>query len=94
MELSGDTRISGSPTVYTVAQKYGMSVEIRSEVWTSQECPNCGSTEETTRHRDTLTCPCGFEGHADLVGVRDVPSAADNGTTVDGTACMPRVGRS
>ncbi|MFB6107897.1 MAG: IS200/IS605 family transposon protein TnpB, partial [Haloplanus sp.] len=23
-------------------------------------------TEDTTRHRDTLTCPCGFEGHADL----------------------------
>jgi len=49
------------------AEEYGMSVEIRSEAWTSQECPNCGSTAETTRHRDTLTCPCGFEGHADLV---------------------------
>ena len=49
------------------AEEYGISVEVRSEAWTSQECPNCGSTEETTRHRDTLTCPCGFEGHADLV---------------------------
>ena len=49
------------------AEEYGMSVEVRSEAWTSQECPNCGSTAETTRHRDTLTCPCGFEGHADLV---------------------------
>ncbi len=48
------------------AEEYGMSVEVRSEAWTSQECPNCGSTAETTRHRDTLTCPCGFEGHADL----------------------------
>ncbi|WP_224448638.1 RNA-guided endonuclease InsQ/TnpB family protein [Haloprofundus salilacus] len=48
------------------AEEYGMSVEVRSEAWTSQECPNCGSTEDTTRHRDTLTCPCGFEGHADL----------------------------
>ncbi|MWV65717.1 transposase [Halorubrum sp. JWXQ-INN 858] len=48
------------------AEEYGISVEIRSEAWTSQECPNCGSTEDTTRHRDTLTCPCGFEGHADL----------------------------
>jgi len=28
--------------------------------------PQCGSTDRTTRHRDTLTCPCGFEGHADL----------------------------
>ncbi|MFC7226213.1 transposase [Salinirubellus salinus] len=48
------------------AEEYGISVEVRSEAWTSQECPNCGSTEDTTRHRDTLTCPCGFEGHADL----------------------------
>ena len=48
------------------AEEYGISVEVRSEAWTSQECPNCGSTEDTTRHRNTLTCPCGFEGHADL----------------------------
>ncbi|WP_255171493.1 RNA-guided endonuclease InsQ/TnpB family protein [Natrononativus amylolyticus] len=48
------------------AEEYGISVEIRSEAWTSQECPNCGSTDRTTRHRDTLTCPCGFESHADL----------------------------
>jgi putative transposase len=49
------------------AEEYGISVEVRSEAWTSQTCPNCGSTEDTTRHRDTLTCLCGFEGHADLV---------------------------
>ncbi|WP_336361289.1 RNA-guided endonuclease InsQ/TnpB family protein [Haladaptatus sp. ZSTT2] len=49
------------------AEEYGMSVEGRSEAWTSQECPNCGSTADTTRHQDTLTCSCGFEGHADLV---------------------------
>jgi putative transposase len=48
------------------AEEYGISVEVRSEAWTSQECPNCGSTDRTTRHWDTLTCPCGFEGHADL----------------------------
>ena len=48
------------------AEEYGMAVEVRSEAWTSQECPQCGSTDRTTRHRDTLTCPCGFEGHADL----------------------------
>ncbi|PSQ08088.1 IS200/IS605 family transposon protein TnpB [Halobacteriales archaeon QS_6_71_20] len=48
------------------AEEYGISVEVRSEAWTSQECPNCGSTDRTTRHQDTLTCPCGFEGHADL----------------------------
>jgi len=49
------------------AEEYGISVEVRSEAWTSQTCPNCGSTEDTIRHKDTLTCPCGFEGHADLV---------------------------
>ncbi|MCY4732631.1 transposase [Natronomonas gomsonensis] len=48
------------------AEEYGISVEVRSEVWTSQECPQCGSTDRTKRHQDTLTCPCGFEGHADL----------------------------
>ena len=48
------------------AEEYGIAVEVRSEAWTSQECPQCGSTDRTTRHRDTLTCPCGFDGHADL----------------------------
>ena len=48
------------------AEEYGISVEVRSEAWTSQECPQCGGTSRTTRHQDTLTCPCGFEGHADL----------------------------
>lgn len=48
------------------AEEYGMSVEVRSEAWTSQECPNCGLTEDTTRHRDTFTCLCRFEDHADL----------------------------
>ena len=48
------------------AEEYGISVEVRSEAWTSQECPQCGSPDRTTRHQDTLTCPCGFEGHADL----------------------------
>ena len=48
------------------AEEYGMSVEVRSEAWTSQECPNCGSTTDTIRHQDTLMCSCGFEGHADL----------------------------
>ncbi|WP_306059766.1 RNA-guided endonuclease InsQ/TnpB family protein [Natronococcus wangiae] len=48
------------------AEEYGSSVEVRSEAWTSQECPQCGGTDRTTRHQDTLICPCGFEGHADL----------------------------
>ncbi|WEL28720.1 Transposase [Haloferax volcanii] len=49
------------------AEEYGITVEVRSEAWTTQTCPNCGSTTETIRHQDTLTCSCGFEGHADLV---------------------------
>ncbi|ESS10975.1 MAG: transposase [uncultured archaeon A07HR60] len=48
------------------AEEYGISVGVQSEAWTSSECPQCGSTDRTTRHQDTLTCPCGFEGHADL----------------------------
>ena len=48
------------------AEEYGISIEVRSEAWTSQECPQCGGAERTTRHQDTLTCPCGFERHADL----------------------------
>ena len=51
----------------TTAEEYGIDVRERSEAWTSQECPQCGGTERTTRHQDTLTCECGFEGHADLV---------------------------
>jgi len=50
-----------------VCEEYGIAVEEQSEAWTSQECPDCGEREETVRHGDSLTCPCGFEGHADLV---------------------------
>ncbi|TYL37188.1 transposase [Natronococcus pandeyae] len=56
--------------VTCTAEEYGVGVNVRSEAWTSRECPNCGSREETTRHRDTMTCVCGFEGHADLVASR------------------------
>jgi len=48
------------------AEEFGMAVEVRSEAWTSQECPNCGSTDRTTRHQNSLRCVCGFGGHADL----------------------------
>jgi len=50
----------------TTAEEYGIAIEVRSEAWTSQECPQCGSTDRTHRHQDTLVCQCGFEGHADL----------------------------
>ncbi|RJX51829.1 RNA-guided endonuclease InsQ/TnpB family protein [Halonotius pteroides] len=50
----------------TTAEEYGIAVEVRSEAWTSQECPRCGSTNRTHRREDLLMCQCGFEGHADL----------------------------
>ncbi|WP_136716806.1 RNA-guided endonuclease InsQ/TnpB family protein [Halorientalis salina] len=50
-----------------VCEEYGITVAEESEAWTSQECPACGEREDTIRHEDSLTCPCGFEGHADLV---------------------------
>jgi len=40
------------------AEEFGITVEVRTEAWTSQTCPNCGSTENTTRHQDALTCTC------------------------------------
>jgi len=48
------------------AEEYGIAIEVRSEAWTSQECPQCGATDRTHRHQDLLMCECGFEGHADL----------------------------
>jgi putative transposase len=50
-----------------VCEEYGITVEEESEAWTSQTCPECDEREETIRHEDSLTCQCGFEGHADLM---------------------------
>jgi putative transposase len=50
-----------------VCEEYGITVNEESEVWTSQTCPECGERDNTIRHENSLTCPCGFEGHADLV---------------------------
>ncbi|ELY61968.1 IS200/IS605 family transposase, partial [Natronolimnohabitans innermongolicus] len=50
-----------------VCEEYGITVEEESEAWTSQTCPECDEREGTVRHEDSLTCLCGFEGHADLV---------------------------
>jgi hypothetical protein len=49
-----------------VCEEYSTFLEAESEAWTSQTCPECSDHKETVRHGDTLTCPCGFEGHADL----------------------------
>ena len=61
-----------------VCEEYGMEVTALSEAWTSQTCPECGEREQTRRHRETLTCPCGFEGHADLVASRMLLEQATN----------------
>jgi len=66
---------------------YGISLEAESEAWTSQTCPERGDHEETVRHGDTLTCPCGFEGHADLTAfVRRGASCVLTRTEVLGTS--------
>ena len=54
------------PRLACVCEEHGISLEAESEAWTSQTCLDCGDHEETVRRGDTLTCPCGSEGHADL----------------------------
>jgi len=54
-----------------VSSEYGIQLIETSEAWTTQECPNCGERDDTTRKGDTFTCEsCGFEGHADLKASR------------------------
>ncbi|WP_233509337.1 transposase [Haloferax sp. Atlit-48N] len=33
-------------------------------------CPDCGERDRTRWNRETLTCPCGFDDHADLATTR------------------------
>lgn len=61
-----------------VCEEYRIEVRSISEAWTSQTCPICGRREQTHRHRETLTCQCGFEGHADLVASRNLLEQAMN----------------
>lgn len=61
-----------------VCEEYGIDVNSISEAWTSQTCPACGERERTRRHRETLSCPCGFEGHADLVASQMLLERATN----------------
>jgi len=78
----------------SVCEEYGINVETLSEAWTSQTCPDCGDRERTRRHRETLTCPCGFDGHADLVASRTLLEWATDTSQADGTARAVPVGRS
>ncbi|WP_179234062.1 RNA-guided endonuclease InsQ/TnpB family protein [Halorubrum halodurans] len=50
----------------TTAEEYGITVEVRSEAYTTAECPVCGERDDTERDGDVFRCPCGYEGHADL----------------------------
>ncbi|MFC7143270.1 RNA-guided endonuclease InsQ/TnpB family protein [Halosimplex aquaticum] len=50
----------------TTAEEYGITVEVRSEAYTTAECPVCGEREKTERDGDVFRCSCGYEGHADL----------------------------
>jgi len=50
----------------TTAEEYGIIVEVRSEAYTTAECPMCSERENTERDGDVFRCPCGYEGHADL----------------------------
>ena len=50
-----------------VCSEYGIQLIETSEAWTTQECPDCGERDDTSREKDTFQCEsCGFEGHADL----------------------------
>jgi putative transposase len=61
-----------------VCEEYGIEVASLSEAWNSQTCPECREREQTHRHRETLRCPCGFKGHADLVASRTLLEQATN----------------
>jgi len=50
----------------TTAEEYGITVEVRSEAYTTAECPACGERETTERNDDVFRCSCGYEGHADI----------------------------
>lgn len=54
---------------------YGISVELTSERYTTQTCPNC---EERHKPKGRVySCPsCGFEAHRDIVGATNILSRA------------------
>lgn len=53
------------------AEEYGISIEVRLEAWTTEECPQCGSTDRITRHKDTLTASVASKGRSH--GIENVP---------------------
>ncbi|MFB6361910.1 MAG: RNA-guided endonuclease InsQ/TnpB family protein [Halobacteriales archaeon] len=54
----------------TTAEEYGITVEVRSEAYTSRTCPECGERDGADRNVDRFRCRCGYEAHADLAASR------------------------
>ncbi len=56
----------------------GVTVRLVNAVYTSQSCPECGTIDKRNRRSQSefLCVGCGFEGHADLVGARNISSRA------------------
>jgi len=50
----------------TTAGEYGITVEVRSEAYTTTECSVCGERDDSERDGDVFRCSCGYDGHADL----------------------------
>ncbi|MFB6360101.1 MAG: RNA-guided endonuclease InsQ/TnpB family protein [Halobacteriales archaeon] len=50
----------------TTAEEFDITVEVRSEAYTTAACPSCGDREQTARIGELFACRCGYEGHADL----------------------------
>lgn len=72
----------------TTAEEYGISVEVRSEAFTTATCIECGERFETERRGDMFRCSCGHEGHADLDASRTFLEQ-ETGTTFE-TGSMAR----
>jgi putative transposase len=65
---------SGVTRLATTAEEYDITVNVKSEAYTTAECPACGEREQTERTSDAFRCPCGYEGHADLGASRTFPN--------------------
>ena len=50
----------------TTAEEYDITIKVRSEAYTTAECPVYGERKNTERSGDLFRCSCGYEGHADL----------------------------
>ena len=74
--------------VATTAEEYDITVEVRSEAYTTTECPVCGERDQTVRNGDVFRCTCGYEGHADL-GASRTFLAQQAGEDVVGSMARP-----